>query len=108
MPKISEHKRFLAKVNKIPRGCWGWMGGVIVGNGGSPYASFAHKKLDETIGTLGSRYSFTYYKGEIPKNLTIDHKCKNTICVNPKHLRAMTMRDNVLASDSASALNIAN
>jgi hypothetical protein len=41
---------------------------------------------------------FVHYYGEIPEGLTIDHMCERPACVNPKHLQAVTHRQNVLRS----------
>ncbi len=36
------------------------------------------------------RWSFWYFKSEIPEGMEIDHLCFNTSCVNPEHLDAKT------------------
>lgn len=49
-----------------------------------------------------------YYSkhGDIPKGLVIDHICKNRNCVNPEHLKAVTVHENALEnSNSVAALN---
>lgn len=55
------------------------------------------------IGYLGKvisahRVSYMVWKGKIPDGLTIDHLCKNPSCINPDHLEAVTLRENVLRS----------
>ncbi|MEU8950920.1 HNH endonuclease signature motif containing protein [Streptomyces sp. NPDC048489] len=41
--------------------------------------------------------------GPIPAGHDIDHRCRRRDCVNPDHLRALTHRDNVLASSNVAA-----
>ena len=66
-------------------GCWIWLG--YVNNKG--YAYFASK--------LAHRYSYLFYKEKtIPNHLTVDHICNVRCCVNPDHLRLLTLRENVL------------
>ncbi len=41
------------------------------------------------------RYAFEREHGQIGDGLVIDHKCRNTYCVNPQHLEAVTISENV-------------
>ena len=53
-------------------------------------------------------HRFAYYitNGDIPTGMMIDHICKNRNCVNIKHLRIVTPKQNTLEnSNSVGAIN---
>lgn len=89
--------RFWTKVNKsAPNGCWEWTA-----------------KRDNGYGRIwikgrlfaAHRVAYELMRGQIPEGLTIDHLCRNRRCVNPEHLEVVSMRVNILRSDSVSAVN---
>ena len=51
------------------------------------------------------RWSYEACIGEIPKDLVIDHMCRNKPCVNPKHLRAITAVMNTMIGNGPPAIN---
>lgn len=67
--------------------CWYWDGYKI----DSGYGRFSYNGKN----IYSHRFAYELYKGNIPNGLVIDHLCKNTSCVNPDHLRAVTQRENV-------------
>jgi hypothetical protein len=82
--------KFLAKIEKQPDGCWIWMGASIRGCRGGRYAYITRGGKN----WLGHRWVFVQTNGSIPDTLVIDHTCKNTLCVNPLHLEAVTNQVN--------------
>jgi hypothetical protein len=68
-------------------GCWNWFGpispsvgyGTVTINGKRQYAH---------------RVAYQVANGSIPEGMRIDHKCHNRLCVNPKHLRPVTIKQN--------------
>ena len=54
-------------------------------------------------GEYGHRASYVAFHGPIPDGTEIDHLCRETRCVNPDHLEAVSHRENVLRSPVAMA-----
>lgn len=93
-------KRFMDKVLKTQH-CWIWNGA----HQKEGYGRFFIRTLGGKNILRGShRVSYELFKGEIPKGYQIDHLCRNTRCVNPDHLEAVTPRVNVLRSNNITAI----
>lgn len=41
------------------------------------------------------RLFYEAFKGKIPRGLTIDHLCRQRDCFNPKHLEAVSNKENI-------------
>jgi hypothetical protein len=86
-------KKYLRRIVK-KNGCWVWIGAKRAGrvrNGKMQYYGVV------TIGYKNKcvhRVIYEMYKGKIKKGLELDHLCRNTLCVNPKHLEAVTHSEN--------------
>lgn len=98
MKKIDPEIRFWQKVDKT-KSCWLWMGA----RGKSGYGLFAVSKDRKAYGA--HRYVWEITMGPIPKNLVIDHLCRNKLCVNPDHLEPVTQRENVMRGNGPTAVN---
>jgi hypothetical protein len=72
---------------EIIHGCWVWKSYLSKIGYGRFY--FKGKLM------LAHRYSYENFVGLIPDNMEVDHKCKNKSCVNPKHLEAVTHKENI-------------
>jgi hypothetical protein len=72
-------ERFQSKI-KTTEGCWHWRGG------GDRYGQFWFQGRLQ----LAHRVSYQLFVGDIPEGLELDHLCRNTKCVNPSHLEAVT------------------
>lgn len=78
-------------------GCWIWSGYRYPRGYGK--ACFGGRYVS------AHRLSYVVNKGPIPEGLVIDHLCRNILCVNPDHLEAVTMRENVLRGVGLTAVN---
>jgi hypothetical protein len=95
-PKTAE-ERFWPKVDRRGENeCWPWLAylnkdgyGQFVGGGE----------------VLSHRFAYISLVGPIPEGLTLDHLCRNRWCQNPKHLEAVTMRENARRGESIPAQN---
>jgi hypothetical protein len=95
--KLTAEERFWARVEEEASGCWRWTGaktgrgyGVIAPSG---------KRLD-----MAHRFAYKLLVGPIAPGLTIDHLCRNQLCVNPAHLEPVTQAENTARGTSPTAI----
>jgi hypothetical protein len=87
---LTMEKRFWKRVNKT-NNCWYWDHENSFG-----YGKFGIKTKKGWTMRWAHRVAYELVKGPIPKNLEIDHLCRNRLCVNPKHLEAVSKKENLL------------
>jgi len=88
-PRSDPRVRFWAKVKKsLTTRCWEWQGALA---GETFYGVF--NRGDQLV--LAHRYAYELANGAPPPaGMVVMHRCDNTKCVNPMHLRVGTHRDN--------------
>lgn len=82
--------------------CWiwrGWKSNVKYGH----YGYMFHPVIKKSV--FAHRFSYELHKGSIPSGLVIHHVCENKLCVNPEHLQAVTLVENIFYGNSAPAIN---
>jgi hypothetical protein len=78
--------RIMRRVTIVDSGCWIWSGST---NGAGDCGGYAVMGIDGTS-LLVHRLSLLVANGEFDPVLDVDHKCRQTRCVNPDHLEAVT------------------
>lgn len=73
-------KHFIPEPNT---GCWIWFGATM---------SNGYGRFDQL---LAHRFAYVQFKGEIPENCEVDHRCYMRACVNPDHLQAISRVENI-------------
>lgn len=89
--------RFWLKVEKTDR-CWLWKGWKHE----SGYGRF----VIHGNNTYPHRIAYEVVKGRIPEGKTLDHLCRNRLCVNPDHLEPVTNRENLIRGNGFAGQNI--
>jgi hypothetical protein len=87
---------FVSKIF-VTETCWLWTGPALPTGYGrtgvTGRGKYAHRVVYEAV------------KGRIPDGLTVDHLCGRPACVNPDHLEAVTLRENILRGTGPAARN---
>lgn len=78
-------------------GCWRWGSSITTWGYGQIYYNKKNVRAH--------RLFYEYYKGEIPRNLVLDHLCRVRDCVNPDHMEIVTSKENILRGVSPPSLN---
>lgn len=92
--------RFEKFIDRRASGCWEWLG--YINKYG--YGSFWYR--GRMRGAHRSYYEIL--NGPIAAGMEIDHLCRNTRCVNPAHLEAVTKLENIRrVPESVSAKRVA-
>lgn len=80
-------ERFEKKIERVPFStCWLWIASTMRDGYGT---FFFHKKV-----MLAHRVAWILYKGELPDDIDVLHKCDVKYCVNPDHLYLGSDPDN--------------
>lgn len=78
----------------IETDCWLWTGKTTKGRGAHLYARI-NLWIEGKIRTLRAhRVAWIEWRGDIPEGFEIDHKCHNTLCINPGHLDCVPPLEN--------------
>lgn len=87
LPTKTLEERFWAKVNKTDS-CWLWTGAIT----GAGYGNFWIGGGYEAAHRVAWRLSGG---APVPRELVLDHLCRNRACVNPEHVEPVTQAINV-------------
>lgn len=83
---LSLRDRFMMKVDlEGPNGCWLWLASQSRGYGQINVGGVPQKAY---------RVAWELFRGPIPAGMSIDHLCRQPLCVNPDHLEVVTLAEN--------------
>lgn len=91
---LNSPANFWPRVHKT-NSCWLWTGRKM-------WNGYGQFDLGQKA-VLPHRFAYELIKGPIPKGITLDHLCKVRHCVNPAHLEAVTMRENIMRGNGICA-----
>lgn len=83
-------ERFWVRVQKTDT-CWVWRGRGVNRGGYGVFTVSGRPRLVH-------RLAYELEVGPIPEGLTIDHLCRNKLCVRPDHLEPVSLAENIRRS----------
>lgn len=83
---MKEFDAFVSRIEFDDSGCWLWR---------PPLDAAGYGRFARGGRTYAHRWSFRFFKGDIPDGTEIDHLCRARNCVNPDHLDAVPHSENV-------------
>lgn len=86
--------KLFKKIDKQSNGCWIWIGSIF-NKGLKSYGQIRLGRKENSKCQRAHRVTYEHFIGKIPDGLELDHLCKNTLCVNPKHLEPVTHAENM-------------
>ncbi len=87
-----------SKISPEPMsGCWLWTGALTP----KGYAQIRMAKRIER----GHRVVYSFYRGQLPDDVPLDHRCRTRCCVNPDHLEPVTFAENTYRGDGPAGKN---
>lgn len=91
-------KRIEQNYMPVPEsGCWLWMGAKSTGGYGRINVNGKRWQVH--------RFYYEQKRGDVPKELVMDHLCRVRCCINPDHLEPVTNKENILRGDGPAARN---
>lgn len=85
---LSRRERIMSKVEQGPS-CWLWTGAKTA-------RGYGQVTVNASRTMRAHRALWMLHHGKtIPDGMTLDHNCRNTRCVNPKHLEPVTFAENI-------------
>lgn len=98
---------FASKTKRVykPNGCWNWTSSKMSTHKNKYGQFYLKREKGKKVTMLAHRFAYIIAKGPIKKGLVIDHICRNGLCVNPHHLRAISNKRNILIGNGAPAVN---
>lgn len=93
--RASEEDRFWVKIDaQDGASCWRWLGA-------KSHDGYARFRTSDSRTIIAHRMAYEMCVGPIPEGLTLDHLCRNRLCMNPLHLEPVTRRENLLRGFAA-------
>jgi hypothetical protein len=91
--------RFWSKVeSRAGHECWPWQGALN-------WKGYGRFYLSQKSYTAAHRFAYELANGSVPRDLVMDHLCRNRACCNPAHLQPVDSKTNVLRGVGLTAIN---
>src|SRR5687768_8074621 len=85
-------ERLMEKIIVVPNGCWIWTGSR--NNKGYALIFKEARENGSKRCVLAHRVCYEHNVGPVPEGLELDHKCRETGCVNWRHVEPVTHQEN--------------